>query len=495
MGGAFANPQFDILLDVVKTIRRYNMLKPRDGVVVGVSGGIDSTALLHVLWRLQKEWELRLYIAHLNHGIRGEAADKDAQLVEAVGEKLGIPVFVETLDIPARARATGLTEEEAGRIARYGLYERLADQVEAQRIALGHHGDDQAETVLMNLIRGAGLRGLAGMPSVRDRVIRPLIELEKWRLEAYCQSHDLPWREDATNLSTEYRRNYIRWEIIPRMKQLNPAVVPGLMRTAAILSEDWQLLEKLSIEAYEQSVTDSTSGRIALSLPVMLALPTALRKRVIDHAYCRVSHREQGLPGASLEHLEKCIQGNSPSWRWTLPGNIDAFLQDEVLILARRVKIKQEKGLSPCILPLGSRTMVEESNLLIHTEILSTIPAWWKEDSPLQPRNIWQELGVWWADMDLASLELPLYVRSRRPGDRFQPLGMSGSKKLQDLFVDEKIPRGCRDQIPCIVDAKGILAVVGLHQANRTRITEKTQQVLRITVEKAETQQPNLGSI
>ena len=485
-GGVVSTSQFDILPDVVHTIKRHYMIQPRDGVVVGVSGGIDSTALLHVLWRLRKEWDLCLYIAHLNHGIRGEEAARDARLVEVMGEKLGIPVFVETLDIPAWARETGLTEEEAGRIARYQLYEGLADQVKAQRIAVGHHGDDQAETVLMNLIRGAGLRGLAGIPPVRGRGIRPLIELEKWRLEAYCQSHQLPWREDATNLSTAYRRNYIRWELIPKMQQLNPAVVQGLMRTAAILAEDWQLLETLSDEAYKQALSESMPNRITLHMPVLLSLPVALRKRVIDHAYRQVSRKEQGLPSASLEHMEKCLLGEEPSRRWTLPGNIDVIWQDQVLILAPRVRFREESGLSPRVLSLGTSAMIEEANILIHTEILKTIPAWWKGQNPLQPRDAWHQLGVWWVDMDLDRLEEPLSVRSRRPGDRFQPLGMAGSKKLQDLFVDEKVPRRQREQIPCIVDARGILAVVGLHQAERSRITEKTQQVLRITVEKVQ---------
>lgn len=484
-GGDHKVPELDILPDVVKTIKRHDMLHSSSGVVVGVSGGIDSTALLHVLWRLKQEWDLKLYVAHLNHCIRGEEAAQDARLVQAMGDKLELPVFVETMDIPARARDAGLTEEEAGRIARYQLYERLANQVKADRIAVGHHGDDQAETVLMNLIRGAGLRGLSGIPPVRGKVIRPLIELEKWRLEAYCQWNGLPWREDVTNLDTAYRRNYVRWEIIPRLKQLNPAIIQGLMRTSAILSEDWQLLEELSQDAYDQVLIDASPNSITLDLPILLSLPTALRKRVVDHSFCQVSGHNQGLAGASLQHIEKLVTGEMPTRTWTLPGNVDVKLDDQVLILARRVRIKKEQGLSPCILPLGTSTMIEDVNILIHTEILTGISAWWEEEIQLEPQSAWRELGIWWADMDLASLELPLYVRSRRPGDRFQPLGMTGTKKLQDLFVDAKVPQSRRDEIPCILDSEGILAIVGLQQAHRSRITQETKQVLRITVEQA----------
>ena len=197
---------------------------------------LDGT--LHVLWRLREPWRLKLYAAHLNHGIRGEDAVKDARLVQALGTELGIPVRVKELDIPEIAQKMRQSEEEAGRIARYHFYEELADEVGANRIAVGHHGDDQVETVLMNLIRGAGLRGLSGIPPVRGRVIRPLIELEKWQLEAYCRSWGLPWREDVTNWSTAYRRNFVRWEIVPRLKQLNPRIVRKIMDTAETLSED-----------------------------------------------------------------------------------------------------------------------------------------------------------------------------------------------------------------------------------------------------------------
>jgi tRNA(Ile)-lysidine synthase len=485
MDGEALDPKFDILPDVLTTIKGYNMLQPGDSVVVGVSGGIDSTALLHVLWRLRDSWNLKLYIAHLNHGIRGEDAAADAQLVEALGAKLGIPVHVRELDIPGIARQTGRSEEEAGRIARYQLYEELADEVGASRIAVGHHGDDQAETVLMNLIRGAGLRGLSGIPPVRGRVIRPLIELEKWQLEAYCRSWDLPWREDVTNWSTAYRRNFVRWEIIPKLKQLNPGAVRKIMLTASTLLEDWQLLNQLALEAFGRTVLEVRPGqRVSLNLAELSALPTAIRKRVVVHAYSKLAQGEQSLAAASLDYIEKCIAGEAYAGQQTLPGNIDVFVQDEVLILARRVDIERDRGFGPCLLPLGSSTTIEGAGVSIHLQILTEITPWWKGGSPLQPRAAWQELGIWWADMDLASLELPLYVRSRKPGDRFQPLGMSGSKKLKDLFIDEKIPREFRDKIPCIIDGKGIAAVVGLHQAQRTKVTEHTEKVLRITAEK-----------
>jgi|LFRM01.1.fsa_nt_gb tRNA(Ile)-lysidine synthase len=489
MDGEVVDPKFDILPAVLTTIKGYSMLQPGDSVVVGVSGGIDSTALLHVLWRLRESWSLQLHIAHLNHGIRGEDAAKDAQLVEALGAELGIPVHLRQLDIPKIARQTGRSEEEAGRIARYQLYEGLADEVGASRIAVGHHGDDQAETILMNLIRGAGLRGLSGMPPVRGRVIRPLIELEKWQLEAYCRSWSLPWREDVTNWSTAYRRNFVRWEIIPKLKELNPGVVRRLMGTANTLAEDWQLLDQLAQEAFDQAVLGVQPGRqISLSLAAMVSLPSAIRKRAAAKAYSQVAQGGQALAAAGLDYIEKCITGKAPVGQRTLPGNVDVFVRDEVLILARRVDMKRDQGFGPCLLPLGSSTIIEDTGISIQLQILTSPAPWWQAGSPLQPRSVWQELGVWWADMDLASLQLPLYARSRKPGDRFQPLGMSGSKKLQDLFVDAKIPRELRSRIPCIIDGKGIVAVIGLHQAQRTRVTDQTEQVLRIAAEKVSTE-------
>ncbi len=480
----FAVSEFDILPSVLKTIRRYDMLRPGEGVVVGVSGGIDSMALLHVLWRLQEPCQLNLHIAHLNHSIRGEAADGDAGFVEKIGRDLGIPAYIEQVDIPAQAERLGLTEEEAGRKARYGLYDRIADQVGATRIAVGHHGDDQAETVVMNLVRGAGLRGLAGMPPLRGRVIRPLFELQKWQLEAYCREQQIPWREDATNLSIAYRRNYIRWEIMPRLAQLNPGVLSRIMHTASTLREDWQLLESLAQEQYQRALVESTPQRVSLCLSRLVGLPVALRKRVVDFAYQEISGYGASLPGASLEQMEQLIAGEAGGKGLTLPEAIEVSLIDNVLIFSPRVKIHRGEGWSPRPLPLGSSTIIEELNVTIYTEILTTVLAWWEDATVLQPRDAWRQEGTWWVDMDYGSVEMPLLVRSRQPGDRLQPLGMEGSKKLQDLFVDEKIPKHLRDKVPCIVDGQGIVAVVGLHQAHRTRVTEATQRVLRVTVQR-----------
>lgn len=476
--------KLDILPGVLRTVELYDMLRPGEGVVVGVSGGVDSMALLHALWRLQDSWDLDLYIAHLNHGIRGEAAAGDAELVKEFGAKLGIPVYVEALDIPARAEALGLTEEEAGREARYGLYERIAGQMGATRIAVGHHGDDQVETVLMNLIRGAGLRGLAGMPPVRGKIIRPLLDLRKWQLEAYCGWQKVPWREDATNLSIAYRRNYIRWEIVPRLAQLNPGVMRNIMHTATTLNEDWQSLDELAKDHYQKALLHQSSISVSLSWPILQDLPVALRKRVLDHAYVEVTGSYQGLPGASLEQVELMLNKEAGARALTLPKSIDVYLQDQVLILTQRVKIKQGTSLSPRELSLDDSTLIEEVNMIVHLELLEEATHWWKEPATPQPKDVWQEQGLWWADMDLDSLRLPLYARSRLPGDRIQPLGMNGSKKLQDLFVDEKVPKAMREQIPCIVDGEGIIAVVGLNQAHRSRVTKATRQVLRLTVQR-----------
>lgn len=486
-GSSFTAAEADILPAVLSTLQKFQMLEKGDGVVVGVSGGVDSVALLHLLWRLREEWDLRLYAVHLNHGLRGQEAEADSKLVQKFAQELGVQVTVETADIAAEAAAMGVSEEEAGRERRYALYHRVAREVGARRIAVGHHGNDQAETVLMNLVRGAGLRGLGGIPPVRGQIIRPLSGLQKSQLERYCRWQGLPWREDVSNRNTAYRRNYIRWEILPRLAVVNPGIVGGLMRTAASLREDWQFIQEKAKEAYAAVVEEASARRVILKVGELKTLPVALRKRVLCRAYEQVAGEHRTPGAAGLEQLETLLMGETGRWRLTLPLAIDARVQENVLVLEKEAKCRvKEREVAPHYLEMANSTFVPELNIVINMGVVNETGAWWQDPAFPSPEQLWREEGTWWADMDLDTLRFPLYVRNRRPGDRFQPLGMHGSKKLKDFFIDEKVPVTVRDKIPCIVDAVGIVAVVGLRIAHRVRITADTSRVLRLTVNKTE---------
>src|SRR5690606_7110870 len=236
---------------VLETARRCRMWAPGDRIVVAVSGGPDSVALLHVLTRLKDQESLDLVVAHLNHRLRGRSADEDAAFVGSLAERWGLPAVVEEADVARMARQRGVGIQEAAREARYAFFSRVAEAWGAARIALAHHADDQVETVLFRLIRGTGTRGLAGIPPVRGPIIRPLIDVSREDIVAYCRRHRLPYRTDPSNRDMRYRRNRIRWELIPLLEErYNPRVREAIVRMARILRDEDDFLDRYADGVY-----------------------------------------------------------------------------------------------------------------------------------------------------------------------------------------------------------------------------------------------------
>jgi len=285
----------DILKKVRHTIETHGLLAPGDGIVVGVSGGPDSLCLLHVLLRLREEYRLRLHVAHLNHGARGAEADAAAEFVASLAAEWGLPVTVERQDVPALARAHKLAFEEAARRVRYAFLARVAGEAGAHKIAMGHNGDDQAETVLMHLLRGAGLAGLRGMLPITPitdyrllepfiqypisnlqppAIIRPLLQVSRSEIEHYCTDHDLAPRFDRSNLDTTYFRNRLRHELLPLLETYNPNVHTRLRHTAAVVAADYELLIQLREQAWAEVVREERDTAIAFDRATCRACST-----------------------------------------------------------------------------------------------------------------------------------------------------------------------------------------------------------------------------
>lgn len=441
-------------------LARHRMVAPGDKVLVGVSGGPDSLALLHVLWRLRAEIGVALHVAHLNHLLRGEQAAEDAAFVRAVSEGLGLPCTVEEAPVARLARERGLSLEEAGRVARYDFFRRLAAATGAARVALGHTRDDQAETVLMRLLRGAGPSGLAGIPPVRDGwVIRPLLAVSRAAVEAYCRAHGLRPRRDPTNEEPSFLRNRVRLELLPRLEsEYNPELRQALAQLAELLRAEEEWLGRQAEEA-AAGLVRAEGGSVVVGVEGLVQLPLALRRRVV-----RLAAERAGVPGPlPFEHVEGVLAlceaavGGAVS----LPGACEARREHDGLVIGagggRGAPFSYR-------LAVPGSVLVPEAGLRLVAEVVPG-GAWPPRDGaaggapPDDERRGAGQAGV--AVLDADRLPLVLTVRSRRPGDRFRPLGMRGEKKLQDFLVDAKVPRRERDRVPVVEAGGEIVWVVG----------------------------------
>ncbi len=454
----------EVFSAVQQAITTHRLLQPGEGVVVAVSGGADSIVLLHCLLRLRGPWSLELTVAHFDHRLR-ETSRQDALFVERVAASWGLPV---TTGSWAREGRRDRSLQAEARRARYRFLEEVASRVGATKIALGHHRDDQAETVLLHLLRGSGLRGLRGMLPLSDgRLIRPLLGVGREEIEAYVKAYQLSFVEDPSNRDLRYRRNRIRWRLLPLLeREYNPSVARGLARMAALVAEDEAYLDEVTRESLK-GLVGIEGERICLRLSSLRALAPAIRRRILERAIRSVT------PGAYLTapHLEAVDRLTAPGGpgATSLPQNLRAWRSQGFLYVGRR----RPDWRSP--------TVREE--LPVPGEVL--IPGWAvRVEAAIQtvPMTDLRAAGPERAYVDWKQVLPPLEVRSWRSGDRFHPLGLKGSKKLQDLFVDAKVPRERREQVPIVTDQRGILWVSGLRIDERGRVGGATQQVLVLTL-------------
>ena len=434
-------------------------LAPGDRLVVAVSGGVDSMVLLALLLRLQRRLPLRLHVAHVHHGLRGRAADREAALVVATAAGHGLGVSLCRLD--PRQRPRGASVEMWAREARYACLEAVADRVRAAAIATAHTMSDQAETVLLNLLRGTGPRGLAGIPPVRRRVIRPLLAVARPEVEAYAAARGVPYRRDASNASLGFRRNRVRYRLLLQLAaEYNLRLVESLAALAGQLREDEEALQAQAAALAARAVT-ARAGLLALDRSLLRQAPPALRRRLFRAAAAQAGGAEVGLTRRHLEALGRLLEGAGTvrlprgleaRWRsealWLGPGDRLARAAGEAAPRAADVPVPLRPGEWTPWPPLGCR-------LRLRRVPASRVP-------PLRG-------GRWRAVLSPAVLDAPLQVRAWRPGDRFRPLGLAGRKKLQDFFGDAKVPREARARVPLVLSGGRIAWVVGYRIAEEFR--------------------------
>jgi tRNA(Ile)-lysidine synthase len=458
---------------VLAGIRRRQLFEPGTRVVAAVSGGSDSVALAWILRELTEAGAVRLIaIAHLDHSLRGAESARDAAFCRDLAAELGLPFDVEAVDVARLAKEHGQSIEEAGREARYAFFERVRARVSADAVATGHTRDDQAETVLMRVFRGAGTKGLAGIPPRRGAIVRPLIDRRRVELVGWLDAHGRRWVEDSTNADRALTRNWIRHVLLPEITaRFGDGVVDVLARGADLARADDSVLSEIAREV-APGIQEGVGDAMQLSVPALCVQPLAIRQRVVRSAL-------------------KCFGGRSPS-----AAHVAAVLR------------MAESG-QPARLRLGTRQL-ELSGAGRVLSIREARPAGRAASSWTYSLEIPGELELPEAAGRLtaspttlaalgglstlkklpkgqavaAGLEGPLIVRAWRPGDALQVLGLSGRKKVQDLFVDRKVPRERRHMVPVVAHPDGRIVWVAGHALGEPfRVSEATKSVVVLSFE------------
>lgn len=459
-----------MLLEKVKnTIKKFRLVDRGDKIVVSVSAGPDSTALLFALKELESDLGIKLYIAHLDHMLRTrQEAKKDYEFVSSLSQKLGLPLVADKNDVKRYAKEAGLSLEEAAREKRYKFLLRAAKEVGANKIALGHTLDDQAETVLMRLLRGAGLSGLKGIPPKRSLdgvfIIRPLIEVWRKQIEQYLAALNIRPRQDMTNVKTVFLRNRIRHKLIPYLRRYNPNIKEGLARTAQNLAYDYEVLADIVGGEFKRCARIKAEA-VEFKISDLKKMPTGLRRGVLRRAIETLKKNLRRLDYLHIEEIEKLME--SPRGALDLPEKIKVSNKKGTIIIHRVRGFKSKALRIRKQLCLPGKTSIPELKVMFDTSFVRRYLKCGK------PNN------VEYIDYDKTGKSL--YVKTWERGDRFRPLGMKQDKKLQDLFVDEKVPRELRNSVPLVVSGKKIILVCGLRLSDGVKITSGTKRILRLS--------------
>ena len=465
---------------VHRFIKEYGLVAGGEKVLVAVSGGPDSVCMLKVLNNLKDILKIQLHAAHLDHCLRGGESDADAKYVGELTEKLGIPCSIEKRDAGQWHKQNKISLEEAAREVRYRFLEETARQVGATRVAVGHTRDDQVETTLMHYLRGAGMQGLRGLRAAAPIpygnkedgiwVVRPLLKASRRETAAYCRLHDLKPCCDPSNSDTKFLRNRIRLELIPLLRQYNPEIDDALVRLADLAGEDADFMDEKASAACS-AVATREGCLTCLDSGKLRSLPLALQRRVFRIVLEQSYGSLRDIEAAHTEALVKLLFGNTGKCVH-LPGGIMATNERNRMVISGQ-------DAPACTWP------VLEQAYPLNVPGETRLPGW-RVTADLMGENFFREDDIFSASFDISKSGRQLTVRGRRPGDRFRPLGMAHSRKLQDFMVDSAIPRSWRDIVPIVCSPQQIIWVTGWRIDDRVKVTTGTDGVLRLEFHRAE---------
>ena len=455
---------------VIKNVYKHKLIKENDNIILGLSGGPDSMVLLHILLYVRERISFNLVVAHINHGVRGEEALKDEKFTEKVAKELGLDFFSTKADMVGLAKEKNISEEEAGREIRYGFFRELIKELGHGKIAVAHNRNDQAETLLMRIMRGTGIDGLAGMSFKSDDIIRPILDINRWEIEKYVEDNSIETVVDKTNLETIYSRNKVRLELIPYIKEnFNPNIIDTLFRLSENAKLDSGFLEECSGKVYK-SISKEKSASVVMKSDLFMEEDKAVKNRIIRKAIYNLIHTLQGIEEVHISSVVDLFNKGETGKRIDLPNNLLTKVSYNNLIIEKNINEDMAEvceNKEETILKIG-QNYLEEYNLEINLKII--------DRKYINFKNV--SSNVKFFDYDIMNEEI--WIRTRNPGDRFAPIGMKGRKKIKDYFIDEKIPRDLRDEIPLLMCGENIIWVIGYRMSEDYKVKKETRNVLRV---------------
>lgn len=456
-----------MIAKVKKTIAKYNLLEKGEGVIIAHSGGPDSTALLIILAEIARAMDLTLIIAHFNHGLRGRASDADERFSRNLAKKMGLSFSTGKMN--GKSTKKGVSPEDFYRRQRYDFLEKVAKDYHAQKIAVGHNMNDQAETVLLNILRGSGLEGLKGFLPKRDgRIIRPLMEISRQEIILFLKERGIAYRKDKTNENDVYVRNRVRSELIPYLTEnYNPQMEANLAQMAEILRNEDEFIRQHLAKALQSPAVIKNKNQVSLNIHRVKKMLPAMRWRLFKTILEDLSPEHNGISFAHIMSLEDLTEKNTSGRKVVLPMKIEARREYDHLIVEKKINPEKAKSYHYKVLIPGT-IYVKERNVMVKTHLMK------KRGIDFGCKDI--------VYLNMDKVHLPITIRNRREGDWIQPLGMAGRQTIKKYFIDHKVLPSRRDQKMLFVDDLSVIYIEDGHLSNRVKITPKTKNILKLQI-------------
>lgn len=459
----------------IEFVQSNDLLKNAKNILLGVSGGPDSLVMLEFFIKYKKYFGINIAVAHLDHLFREESTS-EADFVEEKAKDLGIDFYRKTVDVPKIIEKEKISAESAARHERFKFFRDIYEKFDYDLLALAHHRDDQVETILLNIFRGSGLRGLSGIQKKLSlnglEIIHPLLNLSKREIEEYCRDNKLEPRIDKTNKENIYSRNIIRNKILPIVEEeINPSVRTVIARNADLIAEEEEFLDKSAENKFLRALIFANDKNVKLDLNILKKYDKVILRRVLRKAYQKLNNSLDDLYLDHIFELEKLLSDTTTGRGIDLPADTKVLINYDELIFCKNDLLNKEvnKEKEKIKLHLNKKQYFDYGFTIV--------------TDTAKVEEIKFSLDNNTAVLDLDKIKLPLYFRFRRPGDSFVPLGMKGEKKIKDFFIDEKVPRLDRDRIPIIVDAEdNIVWLAGFRISENYKVTDDTAKVLTMKI-------------